>query len=93
MIMLSDTPAGNPAEVPVYEARTLYQVPIDLVREDPDQPRKSFRRAGSRRNGRIGHKTRDHSARHFPPRPGRPVSPRCPGFFQNTKLFDGRMIR
>ena len=42
MIMLSDTPAGNPAEVPVYEARTLYQVPIDLVREDPDQPRKSF---------------------------------------------------
>ena len=42
MIMQSDTPAGNAAEVPVYEARTLYQVPIDLVREDPDQPRKSF---------------------------------------------------
>ena len=40
--MLSDTPAGNTAEVPVYEARTLYQVPIDLVREDPNQPRKSF---------------------------------------------------
>ena len=42
MIMLNDTPAGNAPEVPVYEARTLYQVPIDLVREDPDQPRKSF---------------------------------------------------
>jgi ParB family transcriptional regulator, chromosome partitioning protein len=42
MIMLSDTPAGDAAAVPVYEARTLYQVPIDLVREDPNQPRKSF---------------------------------------------------
>jgi len=42
MIMLSDTPAGNAAAVPVYEARALYQVPIDLVREDPYQPRKSF---------------------------------------------------
>ncbi|MEK7243366.1 MAG: ParB/RepB/Spo0J family partition protein, partial [Thermodesulfobacteriota bacterium] len=42
MIMLSDTPAGNPAEVPVYEARTLYQVPIDRVLPDPNQPRKSF---------------------------------------------------
>jgi len=42
MVTLNDTPAGNPAEVPVYEARTLYQVPIDLVRENPDQPRKSF---------------------------------------------------
>ena len=40
--MPNDTPAGNTAEVPVYEARTLYQVPIDLVREDPNQPRKSF---------------------------------------------------
>jgi ParB family chromosome partitioning protein len=42
MTTLSDTPAGNPEEVPVYEARTLYQIPIDLVREDPEQPRKSF---------------------------------------------------
>jgi len=42
MVMLNDTPAGNDAKNPVYEARTLYQVPIDLVREDPDQPRKSF---------------------------------------------------
>jgi ParB family chromosome partitioning protein len=42
MATQSDTPAGNPAEVPVYEARTLYQVPIGLIREDPDQPRKSF---------------------------------------------------
>jgi hypothetical protein len=42
MIMPNDTPAGNTAEVPVYEARTLYQVPIDRVREDPNQPRKSF---------------------------------------------------
>ena len=42
MIMPNDTPAGNTAAVPVYEARTLYQVPIDLVREDPNQPRKSF---------------------------------------------------
>ena len=40
--MPNDTPAGNAAEVPVYEACTLYQVPIDLVREDPNQPRKSF---------------------------------------------------
>ena len=42
MTTLNDTPAVNPAEIPVYEARTLYQVPIDRVREDPDQPRKSF---------------------------------------------------
>jgi hypothetical protein len=42
MTTLSDTPAVNPAEIPVYEARTLYQVPIGLIREDPDQPRKSF---------------------------------------------------
>jgi ParB family chromosome partitioning protein len=42
MIMLSDTPAGNTAEVPVFEARILYQVPIDRVREDPNQLRKSF---------------------------------------------------
>ena len=42
MVMLSDTPVGNAAAVPVYEARTLYQVPIDLVRKDPNQPRKSF---------------------------------------------------
>jgi ParB family chromosome partitioning protein len=42
MTTQSDTPAVNPAEVPVYEARTLYQIPIDRVREDPDQPRKSF---------------------------------------------------
>src|SRR5450830_637993 len=42
MTMLNDTPAGNAAEVPVYEARTLYQVSINLVRENPDQPRKSF---------------------------------------------------
>ena len=40
--MPNDTPAGNTAAVPVYEARTLYQVPIDRVREDPNQPRKSF---------------------------------------------------
>ena len=26
----------------MYEARTLYQVPIERVREDPNQPRKSF---------------------------------------------------
>jgi len=42
MIMPNDTPAGNTAAVPVYEARTLYQVPIERVREDPNQPRKSF---------------------------------------------------
>jgi len=42
MTMPSDTPAGNAAEFPVYEARTLYQVPIDKVRENPNQPRKSF---------------------------------------------------
>ena len=42
MATQSDTPAVNPAKVPVYEPRTLYQVPIDLVREDPEQPRKSF---------------------------------------------------
>jgi hypothetical protein len=42
MAAQSDTPAVNPAEIPVYEARTLYQVPFDRVREDPDQPRKSF---------------------------------------------------
>jgi hypothetical protein len=42
MATQSDTPAVNPAEIPVYEPRTLYQVPIDRVREDPDQPRKSF---------------------------------------------------
>ena len=42
MVTLNDTHAGNPATVPVYEARTLYQVPIGLVRENPDQPRKSF---------------------------------------------------
>jgi hypothetical protein len=39
MTALNDTPAGNPEAVPVYEPRTLYQVPIDRVREDPDQPR------------------------------------------------------
>ena len=42
MVTQNDTPAGNPAEVPVYEARTLYQVPIDRVLPDPNQPRKSF---------------------------------------------------
>ena len=42
MVTLSDTPVSNPAAVPQYEARTLYQVPIDLVREDPGQPRKTF---------------------------------------------------
>jgi len=42
MTTLSDTPAGNPAEVPLYEARTLYQVPVDRVLPDPNQPRKSF---------------------------------------------------
>jgi len=42
MVMLSDTKAGNAAAVPVYEARTLYQVPIDRVLPDPNQPRKSF---------------------------------------------------
>jgi ParB family chromosome partitioning protein len=42
MVTPSDTPAGTPAAVPVYEARTLYQIPIGLVRENPDQPRKSF---------------------------------------------------
>src|SRR5665647_2350990 len=42
MTTLNDTPAVNPPEIPVYEARTLYQVPIGLIREDPDQPRKSF---------------------------------------------------
>lgn len=46
MAMLSDTPAGNPTEVPVYEARTLYQVAIALVRENPGQPRKSFDTGG-----------------------------------------------
>ena len=42
MVTLNDTPAGDAAAVPLYEARTLYQVPIAVVREDPDQPRKSF---------------------------------------------------
>ena len=42
MTPLNDTPTSNAAEVPVYEARTLYQVPIDRVLPDPNQPRKSF---------------------------------------------------
>ena len=42
MTTLSDIPAGNSAEIPAYEARTLYQVPIDRVLPDPNQPRKSF---------------------------------------------------
>ena len=42
MVMLNDTPAGDAAALPLYEARTLYQVPIDLVRENPGQPRKTF---------------------------------------------------
>ena len=42
MVMLNDTPAGNPAAIPLYETRTLYQVPLDLIRENPDQPRKTF---------------------------------------------------
>jgi len=42
MVTLNDTPAGNSAAVPTYETRTLYQVPIDLIRENPDQPRKCF---------------------------------------------------
>ena len=42
MIMLSDKPVDNAAAVPVYEVHTLYQVPIELIREDPNQPRKSF---------------------------------------------------
>ncbi len=42
MITQNDAPAGNPAEVLVYEARTLYQIPIDRVLPDPNQPRKSF---------------------------------------------------
>jgi hypothetical protein len=42
MATQNDTPAVNPAEIPVYEAGALYHVPIDRVREDPDQPRKSF---------------------------------------------------
>ena len=42
MIMLSDTRADNAAAVPVYEPHALYLVPIEMVREDPNQPRKSF---------------------------------------------------
>jgi ParB family chromosome partitioning protein len=42
MATQNDTPAVNPAEILVYEPRTLYQVPIGLIREDPDQPWKSF---------------------------------------------------
>jgi ParB family transcriptional regulator, chromosome partitioning protein len=41
MIMLSEAPAANTA-IPVYEPHILYQVPIDWIREDPDQPRKTF---------------------------------------------------
>jgi len=33
---------ASSAAVPLYEARTLYQVSLNLVRENPDQPRKSF---------------------------------------------------
>jgi ParB family chromosome partitioning protein len=42
MVTLNDTPAGDAAAVPLYEARTLYQVPIALIRENPDQPRKCY---------------------------------------------------
>lgn len=41
MVMLNDAPTDN-ATIPVYEARTLYQVPLDRIRENPDQPRKTF---------------------------------------------------
>ena len=41
MVTLNDTESGNSAAVPLYESRTLYQIPIGLVRENPDQPRKS----------------------------------------------------
>ena len=62
MATQNDTPAVNPAEIPVYEARTLYQVPIGLVREDPDQPRKSFDAIGLEEmvDGQVHDENPDH---------------------------------
>ena len=42
MVTLNEAQAVNPEAIPTFETRTLYQVPIELIRENPGQPRKTF---------------------------------------------------